>query len=148
MIYSSTVVWMWALSLLCSWIGICNKIPELAAPPLVPHAFTDKSRFTLSTCGRCTACKTIQQDWFGAGSVRIWGGIFIEQCTENCTLTVISCWDEIFELIVTPYSGAMGPDFSLVHHNARPHVRSMQTVSEGWRNWYHWLAPWTPLNQI
>ncbi len=64
-----------------------------------PVLFTE-SWFTLSTCdrrervwGSCgkryAACNIIQHDWFGGGSVMVWGGISTEGCTdlyrrENC----------------------------------------------------------------
>ncbi|KAI4902048.1 hypothetical protein NFI96_033099 [Prochilodus magdalenae] len=100
--------------------------------------FTDESRFYLSTCdrrdrlwrrcGECYAtCKIIQHDWFGGGSVMVWGGIFLEGRTDlyrlyNGTLTAIRYQDEILGLVVRPYAGAVGPGFLLVHNNARPHV--------------------------
>ncbi|KAI4881850.1 hypothetical protein NFI96_026641 [Prochilodus magdalenae] len=54
-----------------------------------PVLFTDESRFYLSTCdkrgrlwrcrGECyAACNIIQHDWFGGGSVMVWGGISLE----------------------------------------------------------------------
>ncbi|KAI4877400.1 hypothetical protein NFI96_000426 [Prochilodus magdalenae] len=65
--------------------------------------FTDESRFYLSTwdrrdrlwrhCGeRCAACNIIQHDWFGGGSVMVWGGISLEGRTnlyrlDNGTVT-------------------------------------------------------------
>ncbi|KAI4900535.1 hypothetical protein NFI96_006831 [Prochilodus magdalenae] len=55
--------------------------------------FTDESRFYLSTCdrrdrlwrrcGKCyAACNIIQYDWFGGGSVMVWGGISLEGLTD------------------------------------------------------------------
>ncbi|KAL7861832.1 hypothetical protein SRHO_G00132730 [Serrasalmus rhombeus] len=52
----------------------------------------DESRFTLSTCDRrdrvwrrrgerSAACKILQHDQFGSGSVMVWGGISLEGCT-------------------------------------------------------------------
>ncbi|KAI4900603.1 hypothetical protein NFI96_003188 [Prochilodus magdalenae] len=100
--------------------------------------FTDESRFYLSTCdrrdrlwrrrGECyAACITIQHDWFGGGSVMVWGGISLEGRTDlyrldNGTLTAIRYQDEILRPIVRPYAGAVGIGFLLVHNNARPHV--------------------------
>ncbi|KAI4884203.1 hypothetical protein NFI96_002688 [Prochilodus magdalenae] len=100
--------------------------------------FTDESRFYLSTCdrldrlwrryGECyTTCNIIQHDWFGGGSVMVWGGISLEGCTDlyrpdNGTLTAIRHRDEILGPVVRPYTGAVGPGFLLVHINARPHV--------------------------
>ncbi|KAI4902032.1 hypothetical protein NFI96_009942 [Prochilodus magdalenae] len=100
--------------------------------------FTDESRFYLSTCdrrdrlwrrcGECyAACNIIQHDWFGGGSVMVWGGIFLEGRTDlyrldNGTLTAIRYQDEILGPVVRPYAGAVGPGFLLVHNNARPYV--------------------------
>ncbi|KAI4888054.1 hypothetical protein NFI96_003401 [Prochilodus magdalenae] len=100
--------------------------------------FTDESRFYLSTCdrrdrlwrrrGECyAACNIIQHDWFGGGSVMVWGGISLEGRTDlyrldNGTLTAIRHRDEILGPVVRPYAGAVGPGFLLVHNNARPHV--------------------------
>ncbi|KAI4877092.1 hypothetical protein NFI96_006680 [Prochilodus magdalenae] len=100
--------------------------------------FTDESRFYLSTCDRrdrlwrrCgvhyATCNIIQHDWFGGGSVMVWGGISLEGRTDlyrldNGTLTAIRYQDEILRPVVRPYAGAVGPGFLLVHNNARPHV--------------------------
>ncbi|KAI4888574.1 hypothetical protein NFI96_004052 [Prochilodus magdalenae] len=100
--------------------------------------FTDESRFYLSTCdrrdrlwrrrGECyAACNIIQHDWFGGGSVMVWGGISLEGHTDlyrldHGTLTAIRYQDEILGPVVRPYAGAVGPGFLLVHNNARPHV--------------------------
>ncbi|KAI4872607.1 hypothetical protein NFI96_005705 [Prochilodus magdalenae] len=97
--------------------------------------FTDESRFYLSTYdrlwrrhGECyAACNIIQHDWFGGGSVMVWGGISLEGRTDlyrldNGTLTAIRYQDEILGPVVRPYAGAVGPGFLLVHNNARPHV--------------------------
>uniref|UniRef100_A0A8C4X2W4 Tc1-like transposase DDE domain-containing protein n=1 Tax=Erpetoichthys calabaricus TaxID=27687 RepID=A0A8C4X2W4_ERPCA len=103
-----------------------------------PVFFKDESRFTVSTCDRqervwtsrgerYAACNIIQYDWFGGGSVKVWGGISMEGSTDlyrldNGTLTAIRYRDEIFGPTVRPYAGAVGPGFFLVHVNARPHV--------------------------
>ncbi|KAI4883806.1 hypothetical protein NFI96_002423 [Prochilodus magdalenae] len=97
--------------------------------------FTDESRFHLSTCERrdrlwrrrgecCAACNIIQHDWFGGGSVMVWGGISLEGRTD-LTDTAIKYQDEILRPVVRPYTGAVGPGFLLVHNNARPHVASV-----------------------
>ncbi|KAI4880116.1 hypothetical protein NFI96_005091 [Prochilodus magdalenae] len=99
---------------------------------------TDESRFYLSTCdrrdrlwrrhGECyAACNIIQHDWFGGGSVMVWGGISLEGRTDlyridTGTLTAIRYQDGILGPVVGPYAGAVGPGFLLVHNNARPHV--------------------------
>ncbi|KAI4880840.1 hypothetical protein NFI96_010999, partial [Prochilodus magdalenae] len=100
--------------------------------------FTDESGFYLSTCdrhdrlwrrrGECyAACNIIQHDWFGGGSVMVWGGIFLEGRTDlyrldNGTLTAIRYQDEILGPSIRPYAGAVGPGFLLVNNNAPPHV--------------------------
>ncbi|KAI4904895.1 hypothetical protein NFI96_009961 [Prochilodus magdalenae] len=68
-----------------------------------------------------------QHDWFGGGSVMVWGGIFLEGRTDlyrldNGSLTAIRYQDEILGPVVRPYAGAVGPGFLLVHNNAWPHV--------------------------
>lgn len=58
-----------------------------------PIRFTDDNRFMLSTCERCervwsrcdeqyAACDIIKHDWFGGGSLMVWGGISLEGCTD------------------------------------------------------------------
>ncbi|KAI4901714.1 hypothetical protein NFI96_000200 [Prochilodus magdalenae] len=99
---------------------------------------SDESRFYLSTCdrrdrlwrrcGECyAACNIIQHDWFGRGSVMVWGGISLEGRTDlyrldDGTLTAIRYQDEILGPVVRSYAGAVGPGFLLVHNNARAHV--------------------------
>ncbi|KAI4899957.1 hypothetical protein NFI96_006267 [Prochilodus magdalenae] len=66
-------------------------------------------------------------DWFGGGSVMVWGGISLEgrrdlYRLDSGTLTAIRYRDEILGPGVRPYAGAVGPGFVLVHNNARPHV--------------------------
>ncbi|KAI4895385.1 hypothetical protein NFI96_005509 [Prochilodus magdalenae] len=98
----------------------------------------DESRFYLSTCdrrdrlwrrcGECyAACNIIQHDWFGGGSVMVWGGMPLDGRTDlhrldNGTLTTIRYRDEILGPLVRPYAGAVGPGFLMVHNNTRPHV--------------------------
>ncbi|KAI4889174.1 hypothetical protein NFI96_009756 [Prochilodus magdalenae] len=100
--------------------------------------FTDESRFYLSTCdrrdrlwrrrGECYAvCNIIQHDWFGGGSVMVWGGISLEGRTDlyrldNGTLTAIRYQDEILGPVVRHYAGAVGPGFLVVHNNAWSNV--------------------------
>ncbi|KAI4898810.1 hypothetical protein NFI96_005851 [Prochilodus magdalenae] len=100
--------------------------------------FRDESRFYLSTCdridmlwrrrGECyAACNIIHHDWFGGGSVMVWGGISLEGRTDlyrldDGTLTAFKYQDEILGPVVRPYAGAVGPGFLLVHNNARPYV--------------------------
>ncbi|KAI4887612.1 hypothetical protein NFI96_008963 [Prochilodus magdalenae] len=94
--------------------------------------FTDESRFYLSTCDRCdrlwrrrgecyAVCNIIQHDWFGGGSVMVWGGTDLYRL-DNGTLTAIRYQDQILRPLVRPYAGAVGLGFLPVHNNARPHV--------------------------
>ena len=55
------------------------------------------------------------------------GGISMEGCTDlyrlnNGPLTAIIYRNKIRGPIVRPYAGAVGPEFLLVHDDARPHV--------------------------
>ncbi|KAI4892846.1 hypothetical protein NFI96_004930 [Prochilodus magdalenae] len=101
-----------------------------------PVLFTDKSRFTLSTCDgrdrvwrccgeRSSACNILQHDRFGSGSVMVWGGISLKGALHvlaRGSLTAIRYRDEILRPLVRPYAGAVGPGFLLMQDNARPHV--------------------------
>ncbi|KAI3358631.1 hypothetical protein L3Q82_015047, partial [Scortum barcoo] len=94
----------------------------------------DESRFTLSTCDRrdrvwrcrgerSAACNILQHEWFGSGSVMVWGGISLGGRTAlhvlaRGSLTAIRDRDEILTPLVRPYAGAVGPG----QDNARPHV--------------------------
>ena len=100
-----------------------------------PVLFTDdESRFTLSKCNRVwrcrrersAACNILQHDWFGGGSVMVWGGISLEGRTG--TLTAIRYRYEILRPIVRPYAGAVGPGFLLMDDNARPHVAGIDAT--------------------
>ncbi|KAB5558818.1 hypothetical protein PHYPO_G00021570 [Pangasianodon hypophthalmus] len=76
---------------------------------------------------RYAACNIIQHDWFGGGSVMVWGGISLEGRTDlhmlaSGTLIAVRYRDEILRATVRPYTGAVGPGFLLVQDSARPHV--------------------------
>ena len=73
------------------------------------------------------ACNILQHDWFGGGSVMVWGGISLEGHTPpyvlaRGTLTAIRYQDEILRPTVRPYAGAVDPGFLLMHDNARSRV--------------------------
>ncbi|KAI4900201.1 hypothetical protein NFI96_017677, partial [Prochilodus magdalenae] len=128
--------------------------------------FTDESRFYLSTCdrrdrlwrrrGECyAACNIIQHDWFGGGSVMVWGGISLEGRTDlyrlgNGTLTAVRYQDEILGPVVRPCAGAVGPGFLLVHNNARPHVSRVcrQFFENGGIDTIDWPTSSPDLNPI
>uniref|UniRef100_A0A9J7X314 Tc1-like transposase DDE domain-containing protein n=1 Tax=Cyprinus carpio carpio TaxID=630221 RepID=A0A9J7X314_CYPCA len=103
-----------------------------------PVLFIDESWFTLSTCDRSdrvwrrrgersAACNILQHDWFGSGSVMVWGGISLEgriplHVLARGSLTAIRYRDEILRPLVRPYASAVGPGFLLMQDNARPHL--------------------------
>lgn len=67
---------------------------------------------------RYAACSIIQYDWFGRGSVMVWGGISLEGHTDlhvlaNNTLTAVRYRDEILRAIVRPCAGAVGHSSSV-----------------------------------
>ncbi len=67
----------------------------------------------------------MQYDWFGSGSVMVWGGISVEGHTDlhllaNSSLTAVRYRDEILRAAVRTYADAVGPEFLLVHDNSRP----------------------------
>lgn len=111
----------------------------------LPVLFMDESRFTLSRYNRHErvgeAMENIQYDWFGGGSMMVWGGISIEECTAlhrvgSNTLTVIRYRAEIH-----------GP-WQTLHRCSRSWIppseqgpsscESMQGVPEEYKSWYRW----------
>lgn len=102
-----------------------------------PVLFTDESRFCVDFTDRrsrvwrrpnerfapvCVA----EHDRYGRGSVMVWAGISMRGKTdmhviENGTLTAERYINEILDVYVRPYAGAVGPDFILMDDNARPH---------------------------
>lgn len=99
--------------------------------------FTDESKFCIDFTDRrsrvwrgrnerfapvCVA----EHDRYGKGSVMVWAGISMHGKTvlhviENGTLTAVRYCNEILDVYVRPYAGAIGPDFILMDDNARPH---------------------------
>ena len=56
----------------------------------------------------------------------VWAGINVDEKTdlyvvENRTLTAVRYCNEILDQFVTPYAGAIGPDFILMDDHACPH---------------------------
>ena len=41
---------------------------------------------------------------------------------DGAALTAVRYQDEVLELVVRPFAGALGQDFVLIHENARPHT--------------------------
>ena len=67
-----------------------------------------------------------EHDRYGKGSVMVWAGISVNGKTDlyaiiNGTLTALRYCNEILDQFVRPYAGAIGPEFSLMEDNARPH---------------------------
>lgn len=99
--------------------------------------FTDESKFNLDFNDgrrrvwrqkneRFRDCCVAEHDRFGGGSVLVWAGISYDGRTDlhvirNGSLTGMRYRDEILDPIVRPYAGAVGPDFTLMDDNARPH---------------------------
>ena len=67
-----------------------------------------------------------EHDSFGGGSVMVWAGISAQGTTdlhviENGTLTAVRYANEILDVYIRPYDGAVGNDFILMDDNARAH---------------------------
>ena len=67
-----------------------------------------------------------EHDRYGKGSVMVWSGSGMQGKTdlhiiENGTLTAVRFVNEILDVYVRPYAGAIGADFILMDDNARPH---------------------------
>ena len=67
-----------------------------------------------------------EHDRFGGGSVMVWAGISAQGKTDlhvidNGTLTALRYVDEILDVYVRPYAGAVGENFILMDDNARAH---------------------------
>ena len=102
-----------------------------------PDLFTDESRFSVDFTNRrarvwrmpnerfapvCVA----EHDRFGGGSVMVWAGISAQGKTDlhvidNGTLTALRYINEILDVYVRPYTGAVGENFILMDDNARAH---------------------------
>lgn len=99
--------------------------------------FTDESRFRLTgTDGRTRVWRRpgerfdpatiIERDRFGGGSVMVWAGITIESRTELVVVpqrmnAAVYINDIILQHVV-PFAYGMGPNFLLMHDNARCHT--------------------------
>ena len=67
-----------------------------------------------------------EHDLFGGGSVMVWAGISAQGKTDlhvidNGTLTALRYVNEILDVYVRPYAGAVGENFILMDDNARAH---------------------------
>ena len=71
-----------------------------------------------------------EHDRFGGGSVMVWAGISAQGKTDlhvidNATLTALRYVNEILDVYVHPYAGAVGENFILMDDNARAHRARM-----------------------
>ena len=67
-----------------------------------------------------------EHDRYGGGSIMVWGGISRDGRTdlhvlERGIMTGVRYRNEILDVYVRPYAGAVGPEFILMNDNARPH---------------------------
>ena len=102
-----------------------------------PVLFTDESRFCVDFTDRrarvwrmqnerfAPVC-VVEHDRFGGGSVMVWVGISAQRKTDlhvidNGTLTALRYVNEILDVYVRPYAGAVGENFILMDDNARAH---------------------------
>ena len=102
-----------------------------------PVLFTDESRFCVDFTDRRARvwrrageryqdANVAEHDRYGGGSLMIWGGISRAGQTDlhvlrRGTMTGVRYRDEVLDVYVRPYAGAVGPDFILMDDNARPH---------------------------
>lgn len=100
--------------------------------------FTDESRFCFFSSDRrvpvyrrdgerYSQCNIRPSRNFGGGSVMLWGGISLRGRTElvpvnRGTMTADRYIRDILQQHVIPYAPFVGPEFILMHDNARPHV--------------------------
>ena len=69
----------------------------------------------------------VEFNYFGGGSVMVWGGISINGRTDliviaGGSLTARRYRDEILTPVVTQYAGAIGNAFIFMQDNAQPHT--------------------------
>ena len=104
---------------------------------LAPVLFTDESRFCVDSTNRsarvwrmpnerfapvCVA----EHDRFGRGSVMVWTGISAQgkmdlHVIDNCMLTALRYVNDILDVYVGPFAGAVGENFILMDDNAHAH---------------------------
>ena len=96
-----------------------------------------------------------EHDWFGGGSVMVWAGISAQGKTDlnvidNGTLTALRFLDEILDVYVHPYAGAVGENFILMDDNAdahRAHITD-QYLEQATIVRMEWPARYPDLNPI
>ena len=102
-----------------------------------PVLFTDESRFCIDFTDRRARVwrlpteifhpdSVAEHNRYGGGSIMVWGGISLRGRTElrvinNGTRTAQRYRDEILDVHMRPYAGAIGPDFLLMDDNATVH---------------------------
>ena len=102
-----------------------------------PVLFTDESRFCVDFTDRCARVWRMpnerfvpvcvaEHDQFGGGSVMVWAGISAQGKTDlhvidNGTLTALRYVNQILDVYVRPYAGAVGENFILMDDNAHAH---------------------------
>ena len=95
--------------------------------PKFCNDFTDRrARVWRARNERFAPVCVAEHDRYVEGSVMIWAGISMQGKTdlhliENGTLTAVHYVNEILDVYVRPYAGAIGADFILMNDNARPH---------------------------
>ena len=99
--------------------------------------FTDKSKFFIdftdqrarvwrARSERFAPVCVAEHDRYGKGSDMAWARISIQgkldiHTIENGTLTTVRYVNEILDIYIRPYAGAIGADCILMDDNARPH---------------------------
>ena len=102
-----------------------------------PDLFIDESKFCVDFTDRRARVWRMQNerlapvcvaehDRFGGGSVMVWAEISAQGKTDfhvidNGTLTALRYINEILDVYVSPYAGAVGENFILMDDNARAH---------------------------
>ena len=76
--------------------------------------------------GECQMSVLLQFVWQNMGSVMVWAGISAQGKTDlhvidNGTVTAFRYVNEILDVYVSPYAGAVGENFILMDDNARAH---------------------------
>lgn len=131
-----------------------------------PVLFTDESRFCLDVTDRRArvwrlpgerfhAANVSEHDIYGGGSLMVWGGIswvgrIDLQIVQNGTLTGLRYGDDIIDVHVRPYAGAIGDAFLLTDDNARPYRARVvqQYLEDETIERLDWPARSTDLNPI
>lgn len=106
---------------LWSLIGICHRIPESAAPPLVPCAFQRWEQVHSEPMWQTWKGNIVQHDQFGGGSLMVWGGTHRPHTSWRPLGVRMQFLDTLSELILVQW-------VLLVHNNARPHVIRVSTL--------------------